>query len=140
MVLALYKHLCVSELTTEQWLNIYQLAACQPLPKISGKYYKQYWNADTFNLPTFLLVNSLWRGVRFDKNNCTLFSFAGIPLEKGEVSIADSVYGGQPCIRVDFQNRFYEIRQYDPTYLINVVTSKDHGQVILDINMLYQKK
>ena len=78
-----------------------------------------------------LFVNLSWVGVEFGAGSSTAglvgrFSPPTMPFEEGTFSYNGvSTIDGQPCLRVDFANRFYEGRFLSSGDILDIVTFTD---------------
>jgi len=106
-----------------------------PSGKYRGKFVKFYGN------PALgAVVTATWLGAEFRESVCictnpSWISWA-IREDKGTLSFTESVYDGQPCLRIDFKNRFYETRMKNDRELMSIVTFKDASKWISDVNIL----
>jgi hypothetical protein len=146
VLFAIYRFLIVTS-STESQLAVFTKTTTTNYPVMipQGTYKKHYYSADTFALWEFILVTILWQGCTFtpkdnDTGICNMNLLIPCSKETGDVSLAMSQRDNKPCVRVDFVDRYYEMRPiemtgYEVNRYINVVTSKTSGK-ILDINTL----
>ena len=106
-----------------------------PSGKYRGRFIKFYGNP-----VSAAMASSLWFGADFSGSNCLCTTPSwikwAVPEDKGTMAFTDSVYDGQPCLRVDFKNRFYETRVRNEKDFMTIVTFKDASKWISDVNVL----
>lgn len=89
-------------------------------------------------------VSTTWQGTEFNNGKArvlvrTLFKYIA-PKDEGDIKIAESVYDGLPCLRIDYSNRFYETRKLNDTDLMSIVTFRESNtwtsKWISDVNIM----
>ena len=58
-----------------------------------------------------------------------------MPADRGYAYLSSWPQDGGPCLRIEFSNRYYQIRQLNERELLSIVTLRNSG-TISDINVL----